>query len=194
VNLTTRQGQPICHRRWQRGASVIELSAVLAISAVLAAVAMPSFTEWQANSRIRAVAETLNAGVQITRAEAVTRNTSVRLTIQGNGSYSIACVDTTVPGCSQPLYVRNGNEADGAVLQTITELDGGTSTTTARSIVFDSRGMPDSDADRIRTIEVDVPAASLDPSRTRELRLNITDFGQSRLCDPNVAAGDPRAC
>jgi type IV fimbrial biogenesis protein FimT len=60
-----------------RGFSLVELIVGMAILGVLLAIAMPAFSNWLRNARVRTAAESVQNGLQLARAEAVRRNTTV---------------------------------------------------------------------------------------------------------------------
>lgn len=98
------------HGRLRRGGtnpgfSLIELMVAVAVMAVLAALALPSFTDWIRNNQVRVAAETLREGLQLARSEAVKRNTRVRL--QWVSSLDNTCALNT----SGPYWVVNAGAA-----------------------------------------------------------------------------------
>ena len=65
-------------RLGQRGVSIIEMLIGLAIVAIIMSVAIPSFTVFMKNAQIRNGAEIALSAINLTRAEALRRNASVR--------------------------------------------------------------------------------------------------------------------
>ena len=64
--------------RTQRGFNLIELMIGVTIFSFLLMMAIPSFTIFLQNTRIKNAAETTMAGLNLARAEAVRRNAAVR--------------------------------------------------------------------------------------------------------------------
>lgn len=83
-------------RLGQRGVSLIELLIGLAIIGILVVLALPSYKIWILNAKIRNAAEGTLNGLQLARAEAVRRNTSVGFVIT-NTAPTQANVNTIVP-------------------------------------------------------------------------------------------------
>lgn len=65
-------------RRYGSGFSLVELLVTLAIAGVLLSLALPAFSSWMRNIKIRNQAESVLAGLQQARAEAVRSNRLVR--------------------------------------------------------------------------------------------------------------------
>lgn len=100
------------------GFTAIELMVVVAVTAILFAVAAPSFTGFLAKKRVEGVTSELGTDLQYARTEAVTRNAPVRLTL-GAGCY---VVHTHPPGaaassCSQTAASSIG--ANAAEIKTV---------------------------------------------------------------------------
>ena len=70
----------------QRGFSLLELMVTVAVLAIVAGVAAPSFRSMQMRSRLTAAANELNAVLQTARMEAVKSNGRVELCPSSNGS------------------------------------------------------------------------------------------------------------
>lgn len=67
-----------------RGFTLVELMTVLVILAVLAGLAMPSFTEMIAAQRARAAASALYDSLVLARSEALKRNTSTTISVSNS--------------------------------------------------------------------------------------------------------------
>lgn len=181
----------------QRGTSIVELTVVVTIIAVLAMLAIPSFSEWIENTRIRATAESVQTGLQITRSEAVRKNTRVEFRLSDNlgsaGATGWSIVQTNAS--STPLQQKNDGEKSATIV--ITSLPSG-----ADTITFDGTGRawmgnggknPDGSA---FISQLDIDSATLSASASRNLRILIdTTGGRIRMCDPSATTtGDPRKC
>ncbi|MCL2875584.1 MAG: GspH/FimT family pseudopilin [Betaproteobacteria bacterium] len=65
------------------GFTLTELLIVVAIAAILAAVAVPSFKNMNRNMAVRGAADELIAGIQFARSEAIRTNRTVSLSLEG---------------------------------------------------------------------------------------------------------------
>jgi type IV fimbrial biogenesis protein FimT len=66
--------------RWQSGFTLIELMVVLAVMVVLAIIAVPSFIDYMARTRLRTAADGVAGQLALARAEAMRRNRNVIVT------------------------------------------------------------------------------------------------------------------
>lgn len=169
------------------GFSLIELMIAITIVSLFLLLAMPSFSEWLINSRIRNAAESITNGLQLARNEAVGRNAAVQF-VKGAGtdsSWAVSCVAVT-PGCpdTNPIHTR----ATGEGSSTGTTVTPGNGLT----VVFDSFGMKTAPAGA--QIHFAVDTTDLPPAESRDLRVTVDAGGNVRMCDPNTIAPDPRAC
>lgn len=87
--------------RRQRGASLIEAATVIAIVAVLAGAAVPSFRDAQARRQIDGVAALLETDLQLARSEAVMRRQNVRVGFTDDASGSCYVLHTGPAGACQ---------------------------------------------------------------------------------------------
>lgn len=107
IMLTTRPRHPgyaaQATRRHDRGFTLVELMTVVAIVAILATSAAPSFRQLIATQRIRSAASAITESLWLTRAEALKRNTSVGFLFVG------AATEWNVPdpsGGNTPLLTQ----------------------------------------------------------------------------------------
>lgn len=185
--------------RRQRGVTLVEVAVVMTIAAVLYVQAVPMFTQWVGNSQTRTAAESVLNGLQLARAEAVRRNRMVQFVITDGASSS------WLVGCANPV---DGGTADVddpgdclGVIQARAALEASAQPqldvlpAAATTITFDSLGRVTGNVDGSPTaasIDVTHPGISAEDRRT--LRLALGAAGDVRMCDPHIAAGDPRRC
>lgn len=173
------------NRARHRGVGIIESMIVVALVAILLALAMPSAAEWLANSRIRTAGESMLAGLQLARAEAVRRNDRIEFRLDGGAAWTVQ----TAAGAQ--IQQRGAGEGTADVVTTVTPAG-------ATRVTFDGLGRQRANADAstpIQRIAIDLPTSVLPASKTRDLRLTIGIGGQVLMCDPNVTdAYDVRIC
>jgi type IV fimbrial biogenesis protein FimT len=164
-----------------RGFTLIELMIALVIFGLLTMLALPQFTSMMANFQIRTASEALLNGLQTARGEAVKRNSGVQLILGNQTGYSVKIVST-----GEVIRNRSGNEGSRAAVITVTP-PGATIAT------FNSLGQLAANPDGSAPIsQLDVSTATLTAADLRPMR--IIAASAVRMCDPQVAAGDPRAC
>jgi type IV fimbrial biogenesis protein FimT len=187
-----------------RGVTMIELVIVLAITAMLLLAVGPDIAAWLRNTRIRNAAESAHGGMQRARSEAMRRNQTVRFTLVDEMSNRCAAAPSAI------LWVVSlddpaGHCADAASLDTQPRIVATSSAlantarvvvsatqpsgTSAHSISFDGFGRA-AQSGSISRIVFDGTAGD----GSRSLHLMINSAGSIRLCDPHVAADDPRHC
>jgi len=192
--------------RVQRGVSLIELMIGLVILGLLLFLALPNFSIFLQNTQIRNAGESVLQGLNLARAEALRRNSSVRFQLVSNLSSSCALSDEALswvvstadptgkcdetPGATATGIVQKQSSRDGTPNVEV-EADG-------TSVVFNGMG---------RVVGTGIGSIDLrslsgaceheDASGTmRCLRVLVSGGGQIRLCDPKVDTGgtDPRRC
>lgn len=162
--------------RGQRGLTLVELVVALAIVAISATLAAPSFAQMIASYRVRAAADGILGALNFARTEALRRNTPVAFSLVPGGSgWTVNQVAT-----SATLQSRSAGDLDGTTV---------TSSNAATSVTFLASGLVQSGTQLSRvTVASNVSAAD-----TR--RIDVFGGGLIRMCDPAVtAASDPRRC
>jgi type IV fimbrial biogenesis protein FimT len=189
------------------GFTLIELMVGIAIVSLLMMFVIPGMGSWMQSTRIRNAAESIENGLQLARAEAVSRNTSVQLvfsSLVASGTavdWSVSCVTgtSTCPGVGSVsptlTYIQKASSKEGASTAQIATLPTGQST-----IVFNGLGRVSSMPAGTTTISLVITnsyggtcAQSGGPMRC--LNIAVTSSGQIRMCDPALTTGSsPRAC
>lgn len=159
---------------------MIELMVVVAIIAILAALAMPSFTSLLARKRVEGVVSELATDLQYARSEAVQRNAAVTVTF-GPSCYVIHTVATTV-SCTQTSKTVTPAAAE---LKTVQLTSGTNASLTAEgslaSLTFDAvRGWPTFVGPGAGTTTVSLLGASSVVSD--QLRIRLTNVGRVSTC------------
>ena len=166
----------------QAGLTLIELIIGVVIVGIVLALAMPSYATWIQNTRLRNGAESILTGLQFARAEAVRRNTNVSFTLGVGTAWTVGC-NTVTATC--PATIQSHTAGDGAsAAVTVAMVAGG-----ANPVIFSNLG-------RLTTAATsfNIDNNQLSAANSRDLRVVVESGGTTRLCDPNVAAGDSRAC
>ena len=196
----------------QRGFNLIEAAVTVSVLGILLAATLPSMADWVRATHVRGLTETLQAGLQKARAEAMKRNKVVTfwmvtpanttapddtcaLATTGSPAWVVSLDDptshcSTSPSASvAPRIVEAygpGKAADG-INVTAVDKDGNS----ASSVSFNGFGQRVGGG--MAKIDV-VHSASTD---VRPLRIEISTVGGIRMCDPRATTADPndaRAC
>jgi type IV fimbrial biogenesis protein FimT len=149
------------------------------------------------NSQIRNAAESISNGIMRARAEAVKCNAKVAFAMGTGSSWTVSHVDACGSlAASSVVESRPSSEGSKNVTVAVTP----TITSPAvPTITFGSLGTVVANADASPTpTQFDLSSTGTSPSVTlRPLRVAIGVGGDSRLCDPSIAAKtppDPRMC
>ena len=188
------------------GFTLIELLIGLAVLGIVLMIGLPSLATWLQNTQIRNATEQMQSGLQLARAEALRRNSSVRFQLVNNltatcalsaagtdwvvslanpsAACNVAPSDTTAP---QIVQKKAGSEGAPNVAVAAT---GGT------SVVFNGLGrMIGAGITQIDFTNPNGGACQTAAGPMRCLRIQVTTGGQVRSCDPVVAVNtDPRCC
>lgn len=171
------------HRK-NLGFSLIELMVAVALFGVLASLAIPAYRDMIQNNQIRNAAESIQTGIQLARAEAVKRNTTVQFILNGTNSAWCVSTGTTCPGTIQNRVVGEGSSTSVTVTPT-----------PAGSLVFNSLGILTSPTPTAGSGFVEL---GVDHSTTgtglRNLRVVVGIGGSSKMCDSALASTDVRSC
>jgi type IV fimbrial biogenesis protein FimT len=171
--------------RTTRGFTIIELLIGLAIFGILILAALPSYSAWLQNTKIRNAAESVQNGLQLARSEAVSRNTSVQFAFGADSAWTISVVSP-----NQAIQSRPAEQ--GSLGVTVTR------DPASSKLTFNGLGRVVNNADGTASftdVTFDVPDAVLSADARRPLRVTISAGGRVRMCDPRIGdATDTRSC
>jgi type IV fimbrial biogenesis protein FimT len=189
-----------------RGFSLVELIIGMLILAILMSLALPGFTNWLRNARVRTGTESVQNGLQLARAEAVRRNAQVRFNLVdtlGNdcalavaGPNWLVSLDNPAGKCG----TAPSDTVDPRIIQSRSGVEGSAATTLAggqSAVVFNSLGRPTPTP--AGNIAFDVSSATGElciaaGGPVRCLRVVVSIGGQIRMCDPALLAADAQGC
>jgi len=170
--------------RYARGVTLIELMITISVLALLITLALPSYRNWIQNTQIRTAGEAIHSGMQLARAEAVRRNTTVQLVMGASTDWTVSVATAGGPG--EQIQARPAADSPNA---TITVTPAGATTVTFSGL---GRVAPNFDgSNSMQQIDINTSVTIDSP---RPLRVALGTAGNTRFCDPAVAAPDPRAC
>lgn len=204
------------HARRMKGFTIIELVITIAVFAILIALGLPSFSDWIHNSQIRNAAESILDGLQNARALAVKRNGYVQFLLTDPAGanptgWQVIAINPPLGGANPACQAETvdpltGNVVDPVLMNRAAQ-EGSSSATLTISpagltavpfgplgwVTIDCGG-PIAAVDPNSSVTFDVGSSTLDVAAARPLRILVRPNGGIRLCDPQLAAGDPRAC
>ena len=93
--LADKEDMKMCRIGSMRGFSIVELMIVIAITAILAALAVPSYFQYMANSNAASIAAQLQTSIRLAKSEAQHRGLQVKICALASGS---ATPTAAVPG------------------------------------------------------------------------------------------------
>ncbi len=190
--------------RRRDGFTMVELSIAIAILAILLGLGIPSFYSLLRNASIRSAADSMQAGVQVARMEALRRNERVTFWLVDNvtaacartvaGTGWVVSVDDPTGACAAPA----SRTAAPRIVQTRTtgETENIMIASNANCITFNGFGRVEAactgggaplTAIALSSTEVGDGTAAMD--------IRVTAGGDIRSCLPSITdANDPRKC
>ena len=201
------------------GFTIIEMMVTLVLLGILLALAMPSFTTWVRNSKLRAVGDSLQNGLRLAQTEATRRNRQVVFTLTNDKVTASTAADHTA--------AANGNFWSLATVQAyasdafafiesgvLTDVASGVQVTGPAAICFSAMGrLVANPSPGITGASCSSPPAPTPPATSamltydisfadavsgvdRPMRVTVALGGQVRMCDPAKALGstNPDGC
>jgi type IV fimbrial biogenesis protein FimT len=185
------------------GFTIIELMVTLSVLSIMLAFGVPEFSTLLANSRVRSSAESIKAGLRYAQIEALQRsaNTELLLTTvapdvaNANATSAVSAKNWLVRvrpdplrGITAPVFLK-GSDDEGSSAATLQNQTGGI------SVVFQSNGrvMAGTAGGPVALVAPFVISITT-PGTTRPLCVFASSTGSIKVCDPKLAASDPRSC
>lgn len=156
-----------------RGLTLIELLVVLAVSAILLATALPSFSSWLQASRLRGAADVLSANLRLAMTESTQRGDDILLSFQQDSEGDNWCYG---------LNVNNPCDCHAATACQIGESE----RVTRGSQFIGILANPTHANYRFKARRSTVTAGSvlLTAADGRQLKVVVSGYGRIRLCSP----------
>jgi type IV fimbrial biogenesis protein FimT len=158
-----------------RGLTLIELVISLAVLAVLASLAVPSFAQQLHRQRLKAAAENLATDLAEARFEAARRGLPLHVSFVPGAAWCYAVA--TAPGCdcttAQQCQLKTVRASDLPGVQLITSQDGS----------FDPAGGA-----------ITATSALLGTRQGERLRIALSPLGRARVCAPDDSVGGYPRC
>jgi prepilin-type N-terminal cleavage/methylation domain-containing protein len=169
-------------RRSERGLTLVELMVTVALLAIIATVAAPSFGAFIAASKLRGIANEVYADLQFARAESVQENRAFRVEFAQAG-YRIWRMDRNNPAQHDAATVAKPNPIKDV------QWDAGSATATSGStmvVAFDPV--------RASATIADGPLVLSHAAISGTLRLTVFGTGRAELCSPAAGMRGFAAC
>lgn len=195
--------------RQESGVTLVELMVTLVVLGILVSIAMPSFSTFLANTRLRAVADNLYAGLQSARMEAIKGNHNTAFLIF-NSDGDWVTYDTSATIVTDNVCGSTNTPPSNQIQRSCSENKGATLNPDASATVlkasFDSQGRASTGAWTSNGCSNNRSGNSVPSGYAAGLLITVSDTtaelciligagGQMRLCDPNNSTQhDPRNC
>lgn len=168
------------------GFTLIEMLVGLAILSLLFMLALPSFTQFLANTQVRNAAESILAGLRNAQSAAIKRNSPVEFVLEPGEGWKLR--DVLVPAGE---FIQSQSLVEGAKNSVITATP-----SDALIVTFGGLGRIVANQDGGPSLEsVEVASASM--ATARRFRV-FTGAGAAanaiRLCDRDLPSSDPKSC
>lgn len=192
------------HGKEGNGFTLIELIAAMAITAILLGLAVPSFSSWISNAKVRTAAESLQNGLRLAQAEAIKRSRQTAFVLTDAAAAANATPSKNGKNWYiQVLPVVDGETVNAAYVQggSVGSQTSGISVTGSAIICFNSIGVLVANAATGIGANCTAPTdvVTYDVSRSgadRTLEVQVSPTGAVRMCDKSktLSVTTPDGC
>jgi type IV fimbrial biogenesis protein FimT len=166
------------------GLTMVELLIVIAVLAIAASLAAPSFTDFLAKRRVESIASELITDLQFARSEAVARNAAVRVTLVSGSCYVIH-LETAAASCTDNTNSIKTVQLEPGARAAFSAVD------SLQWLQFDPvRGTATFQPSTITTGAFDVKSSD----NTWQVRVRMTAVGGISTCSPNNSIAGYKSC
>jgi len=160
----------------------------IAIVGILLVLALPGYSQWIANTRVRTTTEAIQNGLMLAKAEAIRRNTKVQFALTANDpvAANVNSITSSVSGKSwiARVYQSGGTYATADFIEGRSSAEGSLNTTvTADQPTFVFTGIGGLSPIPAATLNINVTGTGA----SRPLRITISPGGGIRMCDPGLS-------
>jgi len=205
LGVQARPGVPDMnnHRRHASGFTLIEMMVTVTLLGILTMLAMPSFTTWIANNKVRTVSDSLQNGLRLAQTEALRRSRPVVFSLT-NSAAPQNDLTAVADGSNWSLNVAKSSlDASNVFVQggVLSDVAAGVKVKGAAAVCFNAMGRLVANSDTgvdgascstgSSIFAYDIAANGSD----RPLRVLVGLGGQVRMCDPaRKLADSPDGC
>ncbi len=192
-----------------RGFSLIELMVAVTLLTILLSLAMPAFTGWVRNAKVRSVAESLQTGVRLAQAEAVRRYRPMVffLTDQKTCTGTTSAADSGAFWAIRTIPLTADEPSEAVKCGVLSDVAAGVQLSGPTAICFNANGRQAAvaapgvggaactlAAAGINLFRITNP--NVDVKVDHPLQVQVTLGGSVRLCDParSYSATAPDGC
>jgi len=196
------EGGYVLTRRHAAGFGLVEMLVTISILVIMSALALPSLSSWVSNSRMRAVADALLAGLHVAQTEAQRRSRNVVFFITPSQACDTNAAAVASGAYSQARLVPDAlqlNAAEAVQCGALGDVGTGvTITPSANALCFGGDGRQTTLATPAGlTVNCTMGNSSYLVQRNggdRRLKITVSLAGAIRMCDPDKPSTAPEGC
>ena len=181
----------------QRGFTLIELMVTVAIGAILMMVAIPSFDSYKRNAELTSASNSLIAGINAARSEAMKKGTNAMVVPTGNGAswnagwvaFSLGATNTSQTFNTATDSLVSMQEALPSHFTVTGSTGSSAADATAPYIMFDASGYSKLKTSGFGALTLSITRSDLTGAELYEQtrRVKISSVGRVRVCKPKSA-------